>query len=302
MNTSLYRSWHALVALLLIAGFVAWARAVDRPLGWALGADRGFLLWSGWVALALYLVLWAYAARKAAHRTRASFEFARAVPLARLERAQERLSDLRVDAFAGRITDPRTLLQRARRVLVEENVGKVLAVAVAPATGGQPARIEVAWRAPLGRLAKWMHTHIYYGFAAAALVTLHGGLRFSSTMGILLNALSIAVLATGFVGLKLWTFGPRWLSSAERDLNLERATALRAHYRAKVEALAAAPSGDAQARDLRTLKGQQRCVEAAWQRLAGRRFALDAWRLIHVPLSIALLLVVAVHVFSVWLY
>lgn len=354
MNTSLYRSWHAAAALVLAAGFLAWARVLDRPLGWAIGVDRPFLLWSGWVVLSLYLVLWAYAARKAAHRTRASFEFGRALPLTQLERAQERLSDLRVDAFAGRITDRRSLLQRARQVLTEEKVDRVLAVAVGPAADGAPPHLEVAWRRPLGRLAKWMHSHIYYGFAAAVLVTLHGGLRFSSTMGILLNGLSIAVLGTGFVGLFLWTFGPRWLSTAERDLNLERAYALRAYYADKVGALAAelrplapaavdaalhgaeaegaallaalsksggaadgvatadggaAASDDGKAsdavqrgRDLLVLLGQRRHVEVAWRRLAGRRLALNAWRLVHVPLSIALLLVVGIHVFSVLMY
>jgi len=330
VNTSLYRSAHALAALAFAVGFAVWARWLGQPLGWARGNDRAFLLASGWTVLALYFVLWAYAVRKGAHRTRASFEFARAVPLPRLERAQERLSDLRVDVFAGRLTDRGTILLRARRVLAEEKVDGVLAVGVIPRAEGQPANLEVAWRTPLGSLARWLHAHVYYGFAAAALLGLHGGMRWTSPMAALLNGLSVAVLATGFVGLLLWTFGPRWLSRAERDLNLERASALRPYYAQKVEALAQelrplapaavealrtggepalaaalealGPEPAARGRDLAVLVAQARRVEATWRRLARRHLALHAWRFVHVPLSIVLLLVVAVHVVSVLFY
>lgn len=329
MNLSLFRSWHAGVAAVVIAVFLVWSLRSGTPLGWQVGTDRTFLLWSGWVALVLYLVLWAYAARKAAHRTRWSPEFARAVPLAQLEAAQEQLSDLRVDAFAGRITEPAELSRRAREVVASAGVGGVITVAGAPATNGGAPVLRVRWREPLVRLARWMHAHVYYGLAAAFLVTLHGGMRFTSPMSIALNTLSLLVLGTGFFGIVLWTFGPRWLSAAERDLAYERAAALRAHYARKVAGQAAAlraaapaavdgalrdararpgllaalaPEQQAAGRDLLTLLGQRDAVAATWQRLARRRFVLNGWRIVHVPLSLALVLAVAVHVFSVWIY
>ncbi len=330
MNASLFRSWHAVVAALLVVGFYLWGRALGTTWGWQTDTDRGFLLWSGWVAFTLYLVLWAYAARKAAHRTRWSFEFARAVPVQQLEQAQARLSDLRVEAFAGRLTGASMLAARATSVLAQEKVDRVLAAEVTPGADGKPPQLTVRWRQPLGRLARWMHAHLYYGVAAAVLVTLHGGLRFTSPMALALNALSLAVIGTGLFGIVLWTFGPAWLSAAEGDLNYERADALRQHYARKVAAtadalrttaapavnavLAAGPAGGAAflaaaqgeaqpiARDLLTLLGQRAAVDVVWQRLSARRAVLNTWRLVHVPLSIALVLVVLVHVFSVWIY
>ena len=146
MNASLFRSWHAVVAAVLVAIFGLWASVIGTTWGWQTTTDRGFLLWSGWVALALYLVLWAYAARKAAHRTRWSFEFARAVPVQQLEQAQARLSDLRVDAFAGRLTGASMLRARATSVLAEEKVDRVLDAHVTPGTDGKPPQLAVRWR------------------------------------------------------------------------------------------------------------------------------------------------------------
>ena len=55
-------------------------------------------------------------------------------------------------------------------------------------------------------------------------------------------------------------------------------------------------------RDDLVLRSQCRNVEAEWSRLGRIRFALGFWRAVHVPASIVLLALVAVHVVSVWWY
>ena len=45
-----------------------------------------------------------------------------------------------------------------------------------------------------------------------------------------------------------------------------------------------------------------RVLRSELRRLSRARFTMNAWRLIHIPASIVLLAVIAVHVLSVWLY
>ena len=58
---------------------------------------------------------------------------------------------------------------------------------------GLPFDVEVENREPLGRVATWLHAHLYYGLAAGVLVWLHGGGSFESPMGATLNITSLAV-------------------------------------------------------------------------------------------------------------
>jgi hypothetical protein len=228
-------------------------------------------------------------------------------------------------------------------------------------------RLVVSPRERLGRLASWLHAHLWYGFAAAAVVWFHGGGRCGTTMGLLLNALSAFVIGSGIVGALLWTFGPTWLTRAERELSVEKATALREHFARKIaeaealpqtkadEAVAALAAAQQAAADtarkaadptlagkdleaakkaakkaddelkkaqqkaeaaaaaipaeterlrpeLAVLRGQAALVDREAARLLRWRALLRGWRLLHVPCSIALLALVAVHVLSIWWY
>jgi hypothetical protein len=227
--------------------------------------------------------------------------------------------------------------------------------------------VRCAPREPLGTLAAWLHAHVFWGVAAAAIVWFHGGGRCDTTMGLLLNALSYFVIASGVVGAVLWTFGPTWLTRAERELSVEKAYALREHFarklaearafpetRAKDAAAAAAAAKAAadeaeraaanpalQGKELETakkaakkaaddakkaatkaetaaasvaaeterlrpevatLEGQARAVRTEAAKLLRYRALLRGWRLFHVPCSIVLLALVAVHVISIWYY
>jgi hypothetical protein len=59
---------------------------------------------------------------------------------------------------------------------------------------------------------------------------------------------------------------------------------------------------EARARDILALCGQRLRLRAELARLSRAKFTMNAWRLVHIPASIALLAVILVHVVSVWWY
>lgn len=368
MNLGLYRSGHALVAVAIVAALLAWHLGAPRPFGDRDDDNVVYLLTTGWVAVACYVVLALYAARRAAHRLRLSPEFAWKAPLPALERAQSELTGLQNRVLLRELRGRAAIRAAAATVLRRHGVHRVLRVGVVRDPAALDSfRLEVGPREPLGRLAGWLHAHVFYGVAAAAIVWFHGGGRCGTTMGLLLNALSAFVIGSGLVGAVLWTFGPTWLTNAERELSIEKAFALRDHYarklaeaqawprtraqdaaaaaataRAAAEAAAqaaAAPglagkeletakkaqkktaddadkaakkAADAAAAiaseterlrpEIATLAGQHEAVRREAVRLARYRLLLRGWRLLHVPASIVLLALVAVHVLSIHYY
>ncbi|MEZ6036965.1 MAG: hypothetical protein R3F29_05760 [Planctomycetota bacterium] len=363
MNLAFLRSWHAPLALALVAAFVAWHLAFAHRFG-----DRGddnvlFLLTTGWFAVAAYLVLALYAARRAAHRLRLSPEFAWRVQLPQLERAQVQLTELQ-NRIERRELGGKSAVQRAaREILQRHGVHKTLRVVVAAdAQALGLLRVTVLPREALGRLSSWLSAHAWYGIAAALLVWFHGGLRCGTTMGLALNALSYFVIGSGLLGAFFWAVGPTWLTRAERELSIEKALALREHLARKLaeidelqrtapdrrqralaaagEAEAAVSAADAAAKanvgdkalqkavkdaqkDLKkaegevqaidrevealpgqatVLRGQHALVQREAARLERYRTLLRGWRLLHVPCSVVLLALVAVHVISIYYY
>lgn len=368
MNLGLYRSWHAIVAAIVVMALFAWHWLAPLPFGSRDDDNVLFLLTSGWIAVAAYVVLAAYAVRRAAHRLRLSPEFAWKAALPSLERAQSELTGLQNRVRSRELTGARAIRAAAAGILRTHRVQRVLRVDVEPdSTAVGMLRLRVGPREPIGRLAAWLHAHVFYGIAAALVVWFHGGLRTGSTMGLLLNALSYFVIASGVIGALLWTFGPTWLTRAERELSIEKAFALREHLLRKVaeckqapvtaakkadeaaiEAKAAAEAAAAAAADpaktgkeleaarkaakkagddaakaaqkataaaaaiaseterlqpeVRTLEGQLELVAREAARLGRYRTLLRGWRLLHVPCSIVLLSLVAVHALSIWFY
>lgn len=362
MNLAFLRSPHAVVAILAVVAFVAWHFVATQPFG-----DRGddnvwFLLTTGWFAVAAYVVLALYAARRAAHRLRLSPEFGWEAKLPQLEQAQTELTELENRVSRRELMGRGNVQKTARDILRHNDVHRVIRVDVqrdASAIG--LLRLDVQPRNALGTMAGWLSAHVWYGIAAALLVWFHGGGRCGSTMGLLLNALSYFVIGSGLLGAFFWAVGPTWLTRAERELSIEKATALRAHFdrkcKAANDALTSAPERrqraeaevaerDAAAKaaaaaaegskdkkltkakkdadkelkkakgevaaidkevaslpqELRILEGQRDRVRKESARLERYRLLLRGWRLFHVPCSVALLALVAVHVLSIWYY
>lgn len=257
MNLAFLRSPHAIVALFAVGAFASWHLVAARPFG-----DRGddnvlFLLTSGWVAVAAYVVLALYAARRAAHRLRITPEFGWEAKLPQLERAQTDLSELESRVARRELAGRSAVNKQARQVLRDHGVHRVLRVHAERVPGMFGAlRLVVEPRNALGTMAGWLSAHVWYGIAAALLVWFHGGGRCGSTMGLLLNGLSYFVIGSGLLGAAFWALGPTWLTRAERELSLEKASALREHFDRKCAAAQ-------EARDTAPARREQAAAEAA---------------------------------------
>lgn len=369
MNKTLFRSPYAVLALLVSGGFVAWLIAAGHSMGRGGGSDRGYLLWSGWVALALFLAVAAYTLRKFIHRTGLSPELRRSVDAGHIERAEAGINELRRLVSQRAFTTKQEVEKKADAILGESGVRRIMRAHV---TSGEntEATFEIALRPtePLGRVAGWMHLHLYLGIACAVIVLLHGGGDLASPMSLSLNVMSLLVIATGLFGIVVWAIGPSRLTAAENDLSIEEAFVL---DRSLEEKLAAAlesedhdqalatlgspawagsyQSGlkrrgpfDAEVhRNLRTLRGEAFAAEReagkakekqaqqeaqatlsacrtlqdlmalvglrvrvsnTLRRLMRIKRLMNAWRVVHVPLSVLLMGLVFLHVFSVWWY
>ncbi|MCA8959113.1 MAG: hypothetical protein KDC38_01315 [Planctomycetes bacterium] len=236
MNLDILKSVHAAVALGIAIAFGSWWVLSGGRLG-ELPLDRGFSLASGWTALGLFVLVMGYVARKYIHKAGLSPEFKMAVPMERLERAEERLSAVRLRMFEGRLTDPKAILEEAHRILVEERVNRVMRVGVDRT--GERLRLIVTPTQPLLPTSRWLGAHLYLGLAAAVLVVLHGGLAFDSPLAISLNGCSLLVIVSGLFGVYCWMVGPMRLTRLERagghTMTAERAHGLYVNLREKVE-------------------------------------------------------------------
>tara|TARA_R110002096_G_scaffold31852_9_gene93004 strand:- start:2220 stop:3308 length:1089 start_codon:yes stop_codon:yes gene_type:complete len=362
MNLGFLRSWHAVVAILLVAAFFAWHTIAPMPFGDRADDNVWFLLTTGWFAVAAYIVLALYAARRAAHRLRLSPEFGWEAKLTQLEKAQTLLSELQNRITRREIAGTAAVKKAAREILSKTGVQKVLRINTQK--DGRAIgllRLDVQPRNALGRMSCWLSAHVWYGVAAALLVWFHGGGRCGTTMGLALNALSYFVIGSGLIGAFFWAFGPTWLTRAERELTIEKAFSLREHFDRKVTAAeqllnsapdrkqtamaqiseleqnvatAKAAAGDGKDKKLKKavkdaekdlkkaqgevktidkevaslpteltiLKGQRDRVRREAARLDRYRMLLRGWRILHVPCSVVLLALVAVHVISIYYY
>jgi len=332
MNITLFKSVHAFFAAGILIGFWLWNRQSMLPFGREANLSAIYLLWSGWVALILYIIVVLYSLRKYVHKLGWSPEILLKAPVQAIENTKKKLSHLRTQILAGELANKSEIQKRALAVLKEEKVYQVLRLKIRKGVHGKPRFIiELHPKEPLARLSKWMHAHLFYGLTSAGLVWLHGGGNFESWMGLLLNGLSYLVIITGLIGIVFWTFGPSWLTDLEKDLTIEKASVLRNHFKKKVEECSTGLSRDVLSKfgslswsprkftiqiksflkehadaqdleDLSILMGQQRLVEREWRFLSRARFWLNLWRFIHVPAAIVLMVVVLIHVISIWWY
>ncbi|MFK7743192.1 MAG: hypothetical protein AB8H80_22950 [Planctomycetota bacterium] len=236
MNLEFLRSRHALLATLCVALLLTWHFASPQPFGDRSSANVLYLLTTGWIAVAAYIVLALYAVRRAAHRLRLSPEFAWQAKLPQLEAAQTDLTELQNRVARRELTGSGNVRKAANKILAQHNVRRVLHVNVRK-TGSAIGllQIDVEPRNALGRLAAWLSAHVWYGLAAAFIVWFHGGGRCGTTMGLWLNALSYFVIGSGLLGAIFWSLGPTWLTRAERELTVEKAFGLREHFDRKLK-------------------------------------------------------------------
>lgn len=335
-NLALFRSRHALHAVLALAVLCASAVVLAPRLGIDPHAVR---IQTGCAAALAMLIVLGYVLRKYMHKLGYSPEFRRRVPLAELEAFDARLNALRLDVLSGKVRGLAAVQERLPAVL--RGVERVVRVEIEPAADEcSLPRLLARPTEPLGRTSRWLHAHLYYGLLFAALVLLHGRLRFQAPVEVLLNSLALLLLATGLAGITLWAFGPTWLSRKERRhrLSIEQAYVFRRHYHSKLKAGMAAlapearaavrevwkaraahdladrarfalltPSlADARIRDeaqgLLVLIAQYTSVRRALRELWRARLVFMVWRYVHVPCAILFLGAVLLHALSIWRY
>ena len=252
MNTSLFASRHALLASLLCAGFVAWLLALGASPGSRAGADPGYVLWSGWSALLLMLVVTLYSLRKYLHKLRLDpwarnlVTYAQVQQVARqMERVEAALGELRLKVQKGLLSDPREVQQLTNKILSDAGVAQRMVARVE--RGGdatRPVSIRIETRQPLGAVSRWLHVHLYYGLASGVLVFLHGRFSLASPLGAALSGLTALVIITGLFGIWLFAVGPGWITRLERDLTIEEGFVLERHFRAKLDGITNDPRLD----------------------------------------------------------
>lgn len=333
MNTTFFRSWYLVLSLVLVAMFFVLEGFLDR-------AD--FLNLSGWVGLILMVIVMAYTLRKRLYQLKLSPETRSRVPLKKLERAEARLNEVRNDIRRGALKSRREIEPLVRRILREEKVARVLRVEVVePEKTSSRRRVDpfvlhVGPTEPLGRVSVWLRAHLYLGLAFAVIVWLHGGGSLDSPMGLALNVLSLIVVVTGIAGIFLFSLGPSWITEKEKDLPYEKAFVYRQSLTEKIEGLAESlvpstrklclemahdprrvPAGIQELRtlssslepgsrkdvqDLLVLLTQRERVSRALGEVWRIKFAINFWRLVHIPASVLLTGVVLAHVYSIWRY
>lgn len=334
MNTTLFRSRHGIAACAMVVGLFGMSVAGGISFGRGVGSDRGFMLLTGWVSLALLLSVAAYVLRKYAHRGGYSPERAFKVDHASIEQAENDIHRLQQRISSGALNTAATIAAEAKSILKRAGVQRVNRALVEQENGDSGAwTVRMVPTEPLGRVARWMHVHIFYGTAFGAVLLMHSGFLPGSTFGLALASLGYIVFVTGLIGIFLWARGPRWLTAREHDLSIEEASALYASLgRKRSEAIAAFspdvaarlgqlvrgpraatsslqamlkdlisqdPERQAEIQDVTALITQERLVHKELKALRRVRASFMAWRIIHIPAALLLTGLVAVHVFSI---
>lgn len=157
--------------------------------------------------------------------------------------------------------------------------------------------------------------HIYTGIFGSILALMHTGHKFQSPLGIALTTVMLGVVFSGFVGRYLMTFISE--ETREKKTNLSM---LEQHYREVVMALATDPgrekavrsltkifflrwfSGNSPdiklAREAHDLSESIADVEYALQSHAAIKIIFERWVTLHIFLSIVLLMLLAMHIWS----
>lgn len=337
MNLTLVKNaWWAVAAVAFAGGCLTWLIAAGAAAGAREGSDVDIMLTSGWVTLSLMVFVCAYSLRKFIHKLGLSPEFRMKVPLDDLEQAHQALNEIRRQVMLGLLDKGDEILDAAQRALESCGVHKVCKAKVTPNPSIGPNFIlSVEPTEPLGRMAKWLHFHVYLGLASGVTLWVHGGLSMASPMGVILNVLAVLVIITGVIGTALFALGPRWMTKAEKDLNYEEAFVLERSLTRKIKAayqdlapeqvkrfrraektdstavvertallkvVETEPDAAGELADIMVLVSQRKRILEDLRDAARVKFLINVWRVVHVPASIVLLGFSIVHVVSVIWY
>jgi hypothetical protein len=317
----------------------AWA-LVALPARGSPSAERTWQLWSGNVVLLLFLATMGFVLRKWSIKLAFFRDFGRA-PADKADQCWSAVQELNAKIRKGAFSGDAEIVAAAQQTLERFGVAKIqrAELRTLDVGGKRVTFVQLVKREPFGRLEPWLEMHMGVGVVACVGVLLHADFALRHAVGWTLFVLSMVVLVTGLVGAALYRLVPPSLAKADAGIPYEEAGVARENaqrcvegvlatldegLRAELAPLAAPatsreemsqrastiltkvaashPASADVARDLVVMAGSR--DELLWSTAAARRhdFHLRLWRWIHVPASVVLFFVIALHVLAVLWY
>jgi hypothetical protein len=150
-----------------------------------------------------------------------------------------------------------------------------------------------AMRRPRGSMRSWLRFHIFTGIVGPYLVVLHSAWSFNGLAGAL-TAMTVVVVASGFVGRYIYTAVPRTADGVvieAQDLQLLLDAA-------RQEVPQPSPADGPSSRSGRSREQAARRLRELERQMAALRWArstLATWHAIHIPLGIVLFVMAVAH-------
>ena len=331
-------TWLWLLGTGVVCG-AAWA-LVALPARGSPSAERTWYLWSGNVLLVLFLATMLFVLRKWSIKLPYFRDFGRATAErtdACWAAIQDLNSKIRKGAFANDAEIHAAAAETLRRFGTERIQRAELKTLNA---GGKSVRyLDLRKKEPFGRLEPWLEMHMGVGVVACVAVLLHADFALRHPVGWTLFAGSMIVLVTGLAGAALYRLVPERLAKADCGIPYEEAGVARENYQSSIDGILATldeklraelvtlsvpalspetlaaraslimsriaanhPASAELARDLLVMAGSR--DQLLWSTAKARRFDfwLRLWRWVHVPVTVALFFVIALHVFAVLWY
>ncbi len=298
------------------------------------GDERSWFLWSGNILLALFVMTVFFSARKWSIRLPFFRDFGRATR--RMDdSAFKDIQDLNRDIKKGAYATDEQILAAAQTLLERNGVAKIQRAEVRTLNmGGRDVKyVGVVKREPFGRLEPWLEMHMGIGTVACLAVWLHADFMIRHYVGWTLIGLSMIVLLSGLFGAVFFRSLPPKMALADPQIPYEEAGVARETYEECLDGIIATLEPGLQSeiaalrhrskspsdlrkrnnellgrllalhpddadliRDLAVMSGSRDYL--LWSTAGARRldFLMKVWRWIHVPLSVALFFVIALHV------
>ncbi len=299
--------------------------------------QRSWFLWSGNLLLVLFVATILFSARKWSIKLPYFRNFGRA-NRRMADAAFAGIQDLNAKIRRGAYASDGEIVAAAQEILDRHGTGRVQRpeLRTLQVAGRTVTYVGVAKREPFGRLEPWLEMHMGVGTVACLAVWLHADFMLWHHVGWILVALSTTVLLSGVLG-AVWfrTLPPRMARADPGIMHEEAGVAIEAYeecldgvlatlddglradlaplrsasgsagaLRARNDRLlgrllAAHPEQASLIRDLAVMSGSRDYL--MWSTAAARRldFLMKLWRWIHVPLSVLLFFVIALHVTQV---
>lgn len=304
------------------------------------GAERTWYLWSGNVLLALFVLTMLFVARKWSIKLEFFRRFGRSGAGAG-DASWASIQDLNTKIRKGAYGSDAEIQAAADDILVRYATEKVqrAELRTMEVAGRTVKFVHLKKKEPFGRLEAWLEMHMGVGTVACLGVLLHADLVLRHPIGWTLFLLSMVVLVTGVVGAVLYRVIPARLAKADAGIPYEEAGVARESHQSCIEGVLATldeklraefapllvpakspreleeratsilgriatsqPENAELARDLLVMAGARDNLLWNTAEARGYDFWLRLWRWVHVPVSVALFFVIALHVWAVLWY